>query len=155
VLRALELEDYAHGGYAQPGWLATKLGLPETHVQQALAALRETGQIRERGRRGARRFEPKQVLRVDTRQDPERGRALKLAWTRLATRKLARGHPGSFGFSLFAISKADLRKLRDLQQQYVRAMQSLIASSRATDCVGLYCTQLLDLDDGPENALAE
>jgi len=155
VLRALELEDYARAGHAQPGWLATKLGLPDTQVQQALAALLETGQIRERRVRGSIRFEPKQVLRVDTRQDPVRGRALKLAWTRLATRKLASGHPGSFGFSLFAVSKADLRKLRDLNQQYVRAMQSLIASSRATDCVGLYCTQLLDLDAGPDNALAE
>jgi len=155
VLRALELEDYARFGYARPGWLATKLGLPETQVQQALAALQETGQIRERRARGGSRYDVKQVLRVNTGQDPVRSRSLDLAWTRFAARKLARSHSGSFGFSLFAISKADLRKLRDLHQQYVRAMQSLIASSRATDCVGLYCAQLIDLEDGPQNALAE
>lgn len=155
VLRALELEDYARFGYAQPGWLATKLGLRETHVQQALGALRETGQIHERPERDGTRYDVKQVLRVNTDQDPERGRSLKLAWTRFAARKLARRHPGSFGFSLFAISKADLRKLRDLHQQYVRAMQSLIASSRATDCVGLYCAQLIDLEDGAPNALSD
>ena len=54
-------------------------------------------------------------------------------------------HPGNFGYSLFAISRRDLQRLRDLHLEYVRAMQELIARSQPSECVGLFCAQLLDL----------
>lgn len=34
--------------------------------------------------------------------------------------------------------------LEDLHMQYVRATQEVIASSTPSECVGLYCAQLLD-----------
>jgi len=46
---------------------------------------------------------------------------------------------------LFAASRADLTRLRELQLQYVRAMQDIVARSEPSECVGLYCVQLLDL----------
>jgi hypothetical protein len=64
----------------------------------------------------------------------------------VAAERLRAGSPGSYGYSLFAISRADIRRLKELQRQYVRAMQSLIAESAPGECVGLYCAQLLDLD---------
>jgi hypothetical protein len=45
-------------------------------------------------------------------------------------------------------------KLRGIQLDYVRAMQHVIANSRGTGRVGLYCAQLLDLS-AHDNALAE
>lgn len=73
-------------------------------------------------------------------------------WTRTALGRLERGAPGSFGYSLFAVSKDDLRRLRELHLQYVRAMQELIARSEPNECVGLFCAQLLDLAE-EDNAL--
>jgi hypothetical protein len=43
---------------------------------------------------------------------------------------LGPGSAGNFGYSLFAISRSDLRRLRYLHLEYVRAMQELIARSQ-------------------------
>jgi hypothetical protein len=74
-------------------------------------------------------------------------------WTRTALERLERSSPGNFGYSLFAVSRPDLQRLRDLHLEYVRAMQELIARSQPSECVGLYCSQLLDLAD-EDNALS-
>jgi hypothetical protein len=36
-------------------------------------------------------------------------------------------------------------RIRHLQLEYVRAMSAIIASPEPSECVGLYCAQLLDL----------
>ena len=65
-----------------------------------------------------------------------------------AAEKRARSYcasgPGNVGYALFAVSRADLQKLRDLHRGYLRAMQRRIASSEPNECVGLYCAQLPD-----------
>jgi hypothetical protein len=58
-----------------------------------------------------------------------------------------------YGFSLFEVSREDLQRLRALQLEYARAMQAIVASSRGTECVGLYCASLLDLARPEGNAL--
>jgi hypothetical protein len=78
---------------------------------------------------------------------------LKAAWSNVAVERLRAGSTGSFGYSVFAVSRDDLRKLRDLQLEYVRGMQSLIAASTPGQCVGLYCAQLMDLS-AVDNALS-
>jgi len=150
VLRALELDEYIQHGFAVPGWLERRLGMSTEDIQRCIGALQRAGQIRRR--RGA--WRPVSVLRVDTRADPAGARSAKLAWLGVATERLERNAPGNFGFSLFAISRQDLRRIRDLHLEYVRAMQALIASSEKNECVALYCAQLVDLDLGEENALA-
>jgi hypothetical protein len=82
---------------------------------------------------------------VDTSRDPARALTLKLSWTETAISRLKQGVPGTFGYSVFAVSRADLTRLQSLHSQYVRAMQDVIASSSPPECVGLYCAQLLDL----------
>ena len=49
-------------------------------------------------------------------------------------------------FPAFTIGLAAwLTVLEALHLQYVRAMQAIIAESKPNQCVGLYCSQLLDL----------
>ncbi len=146
VLRALELAGYRRN--PSTAWLAARLGLDEAGVEAGLAQLRRSGQVeRSRGRYRVRR-----VQMVDTGADPARARKLKATWARTAVDRLEAGSAGSFGYSLFAVSRSDLQKLRDLHLEYVRAMQSVIAQSKSSECVGLYCSQLLDLAS-TDNAL--
>lgn len=149
VLRALELSGSRTTKLGTEKRIAETLGLSVEVVRQALEVLASTGQVKKaRGR-----WRIAQVFAVDTSRDATRARGLKAAWTQVALDRLKAGAPGSFGYSLFAVSRSDLSKLRALHLDYVRAMQTLIAESEPSECVGLYCAQLLDLrvDD---NALA-
>jgi hypothetical protein len=148
VLRALELDEVHRGGTPR---LAAVLGLPESEVLSSLRVLKDVGQVRRlRGH-----WRPVGLQKVDTRRDPVRARRLTATWVTVATDRLERGGPGTFGYSLFAVSRSDLKRLRDVHLEYVRAMQSIIAESRPSECVGLYAVQLLDLNPGPDNALGE
>ena len=143
VLRALELDGYRRAPRANAvAWLARCLGVEVAEARRGLRALARSGQIR----LVDGKWQVDRVVEVDTGADVTRSRALKLAWTLVAAERLRAGSPGSYGYSLFAISRADIRRLKELQRQYVRAMQSLIAESAPGECVGLYCAQLLDLD---------
>lgn len=42
------------------------------------------------------------------------------------------------------MSRKDLRRLRDLQLEYLREMQAIIARSTPNECVGLFSLHLLD-----------
>jgi hypothetical protein len=141
VLRALELADNPRGLGAQQAFIARKLGISSDAVREALRVLEAMAQIKKlRGR-----FVPREVSAVDTGSDPVRAQELKVAWTKTALDRLAAEAPGHFGWSVFAVSKADLVRLTNLHLQYVRAMREVIASSTRSECVGLYAAQLLDL----------
>jgi hypothetical protein len=147
VLRALELDAPSRGRTEE--WIAERLGIEVADVQAGLALLHRTGQIRKlKGR-----WHIDRVVSVDTSAEPERARKLKAAWAEVALGRLRGGARGSFGYSVFAISRSDLRRLRDVHLEYVRAMQNLIAESSPGECVGLYNAQLLDLAT-VDNALA-
>lgn len=144
VLRALELVDLPRGVAAQERFIAERLQLELPTVREALHVLTATTQVA-RSRAG---YRPREVTTIDTSADPERAQTLKLAWTRTALERLGKRAPGQFGYSLFAVSRADLTRLTALHLQYVRAMQELVASSAESECVGLYCAQLFDLGGG-------
>jgi transcriptional regulator with XRE-family HTH domain len=146
VLRALELDDSGH--QHQKAWLAERLGISVREVSQALNALVRTGQVARVGGR----FRLERVLSVDTSRDGQRAHGLKVAWTRTALERMQSGSPGHYGYTLFAVSGADLRRLRELHLEYVRAMQYVIAGSQPGERVGLFCAQLLDLST-KDNAL--
>jgi transcriptional regulator with XRE-family HTH domain len=150
VLRALELEGCRNLPAAcAVTWIASRLGSSEPVVRDALAVLAESGQIKKQ--RGSWRIG--EVWSVDTSADPQRARELKETWARVAIERLSQGSAGNFGYSLFAVARKDLKRLRELHLEYVRAMQTLIAESEPSECVGLYCAQLLDLS-AVDNALA-
>ncbi|MDH5676328.1 MAG: DUF4423 domain-containing protein [Myxococcales bacterium] len=153
VLRALELQAHASLSFdsesAEVEWLMATLGISAIEVEGALAALERTGQVKKiKGRRSLHR-----VVNVNTSADAERARKLKGLWTGVARQRLLDGNPGLFGYSLFAVSRADLLRLRELQLQYFRQMQSVIAGSTDAECVGLCAVQLLDLAEPGRNAL--
>ncbi len=140
VLRVLQLTDYGEAARDRR-WIADRLGIAVADVDRGLAALRAAGQIvSEHGR-----WVPQPTERVDTGRDAQRALALKLHWTHVAVARAGKGKAGSFGYSLFEVSRSDLRKVLALHQDYVRAVQHIVANSRGTECIGLYCAQLLDL----------
>jgi transcriptional regulator with XRE-family HTH domain len=141
VLRALELRSITHGRGSVERRIATALGIAEGDAKDALTALQRTGQVV----RAKRSWRVTRVMAVDTSRDETRSLQLKDAWLGVARQRLRAAVPGTFGYSLFAVSHADLRRLRELHLEYVRAMQSIIASSEPAECVGLYCSQLCDL----------
>ena len=141
VLRALELVDCPRGLTAQQAFVARKLGISSDQVRQALRVLEAMAQVKKtRGR-----YVPREVTVTDTGSDPVRARELRVTWTTTALERPRAGAPGHYGWSLFAVSKADFVRLNNLHLQYVRAMREVIASSTPSECVGLYCAQLLDL----------
>ncbi len=150
VLRALELDEYRSAGWKEEGYVARKLGIDPSTAARALEALEQSGQVR----RVRGRYEVDEVISVNTGRDAARARGLKLQWTREALQRLASGGPGLFGYSVFAVGRAELVRLREIQLEYVRAMEAVVQGSRTNDCVGLYCMQLLDLDAGVDNVLA-
>jgi transcriptional regulator with XRE-family HTH domain len=148
VLRALELDGYKSCKGSGERWIADHLGIEVGEVEQALELLASTGQVSKTS--GKWRLD--QLISVDTSRDPRRSLDLKGAWANVAVERLRAGAPGNYGYSLFSVSRADLRRMRDVHLEYVRAMQSLVAGSSPGQCVGLYCAQLLDLS-AVENAL--
>jgi hypothetical protein len=141
VLRALELRDSPRGLSGQQAFIARKLGIRSEEVRAALRVLEAMEQVK----KTRDRFVPREVSAIDTGSDPARAHELRLAWTSTALERLRAKSPGHYGWSLFAVSKADLARLNNLHLQYVRAMREVIASSSNSECVGLYCVQLLDL----------
>ncbi len=149
VLRALELDGLPNRANLQVPWLTQRLGIAREQVRAALQVLTQSGQVRLVN--GGYRLS--ESLVVETSRDLERARLLKATWAKVATERLEAGGAGNFGYSLFAVSKQDLAQLRELHLQYVREMQQIIARSTPNECVGLYCSQLLDLAT-TDNALA-
>ena len=84
----------------------------------------------------------------------KRARELKLAWTRTALEWLEASTDGRYGYTAFAVSRANLRRLHQLHLQYVHAMQEVIANSSPSECVALYGSQLLSLDGRYEDSAA-
>jgi hypothetical protein len=144
VLRALELGAASQSKRT----LAERLGVDVEEIGPAIALLEQAGQVHKlRGR-----WQVREVTSVNTAHDPERAHGLKVFWTEVGLERMRRGAPGNYGYSLFAITRNDLRRLRELHLEYVRAMQTVIANSKPGECVGLYCAQLMDLAHS-ENAL--
>ena len=149
VLRALEVETDPGSYNTHLDFLAHKLGCPEETIVEALQALEQAGQIvsNESG------WVPNEVTHINTSKESTQARKVKATWTRIALSRLERGDPGFFGYTVFSVSQADLRKIRDLQLDYIRAIEGIITQSTRSECVGLLCVQLLDLASTDVNAL--
>ena len=125
-------------------------GITEEQSARALRVLESTGQIAFRDGHWVRL----PSMAVTTGRNPATLGILTRAWTQVALERMEKRGPAHFGYSLFAVSRADLRRLRDLQLEYLREMQTIIAQSSPNECVGLLCLHLLDLRPGDGNALS-
>jgi transcriptional regulator with XRE-family HTH domain len=150
VLRALELADDPRSADTT-AWLARVLGIEEARVERALTVLESTGQIAREGDHWVAVPAPA----LTTGRHPATLGILTRAWTQVALERIEKRAPSHFGYSLFAVSRKDLRRLRDLQLEYLREMQAIIARSTPNECVGLFCLHLLDLSAGDDNAFAQ
>jgi transcriptional regulator with XRE-family HTH domain len=149
VLRALETSGYREAQDAD-GWLAAALGIDAEQVKRALDVLATTEQIARRGGH----WVPSEVMAIATGSDPSQRGILTEKWSSVALDRMRQRHPGHYGYSLLAASRADLRRIRELHVEYLRAIQRIIANSEPSECVGLLCLQLLDLSERDDNALA-
>ncbi|MET0409814.1 MAG: hypothetical protein ABW217_00895, partial [Polyangiaceae bacterium] len=149
VLRALDLAA-PRGAGRQVAQLSRKTGLPVEQVEQELEFLVSTSQVVKT--RSGYRAHGHAV--VDTGGQAERALELKLTWSEFAIARLRARAPGHIGYSLFSVSRANMVKIRHLQLEYVRALSAIIASPEPSECVGLYCAQLLDLALPEDNVFA-
>jgi hypothetical protein len=127
---------------------AARLGLSTEEAQEALTALVAAGLAREhRGRyRSAGRFT------AGVRGTPQEHCALRLHWSDLARRRLAE-HPRTdlFGFNVFAVSEADLERIRELYRGFYREVRSVVAASDPPEAAALLLVHLVawgGLDEG-------
>lgn len=142
VLRALELDAYRCRPHTA-GWLARRLGIDAQEETRCLDVLADTGQIRWDGAR----WEVVQVRAVDTRRDPEAGRALKRWWAGVGLQRLDQGDEGLFSYNVFTVSEADLERLRALHLAYFRELRAIVAASEPAERVVVANVQLFGLDD--------
>jgi len=144
VLRVLELEAYRCLPRHAPGFIAARLGISLEEEEQCLALLLRAKQIRRR----AGRFEVGRVLAVDTREDQARNLALKRHWFNVAKTQLEQhGVPADAlaSYNLFAISEADLERVRQAHLDYYERVRAIVAQSKHPSRVVLTTIGLLPL----------
>jgi transcriptional regulator with XRE-family HTH domain len=144
VLRALELRSYRDTKCHVVGVLAAQLGITIEDERRYLGELERSKQIRWNGSH----WELGRVLTVDTREQPEKNRLLKLHWSAAALARLrANSAPEStlFSFNLFAVSDEGLQRIRELHLEYYDQVRSIIDQSMHADHVVLMNLQLVPL----------
>ena len=144
VLRALELDGYRDLPEHSSAWLGERLGLGAEEVDQQLKALEAAGQIRFEGQR----WLPASLLTVDTREDPERDRTLKVHWAETALQRMRDGtlaEDGLFSYNLFAISDEQYEEIRQLHLEYYHRVRALVDAARSADRVVVVNLQLVPL----------
>lgn len=135
VLRGIEI------GLRTEPELAQALGVPPPVVARSLQALRQSGQVaRRRGQ-----WQIREVVALDTRRSPETARALKSFWAGVGTERLSAGAEGAWAYNVFAVSSAQLERIRALQTAYFQALRSLIAEHEPADTVALVNLQVVEL----------
>jgi transcriptional regulator with XRE-family HTH domain len=141
VLRAFELVDYRALPRHEPGWVARRLGIPEEVEQTCVVFLEASGQVRWTGTHYAQ-----ESLAVDTRSNPEIGRALKVHWTGVAQERIREGAPGQFSYNVFVVSRQNFERIREMHLAYFHALRSLVSEPQAEECVAIANVQLFALD---------
>jgi hypothetical protein len=144
VLRVLELEAYRSLPRHEPSFIAARLGISLEEEEQCLSALLRAKQIRRR----AGRYSVARVLAVDTRQDPAGNLALKRHWFAAASARLERQGVAAdalASYNLFAISDADLERVRQAHLDYYERVRAIVAESKHPSRVVLTVIGLLPL----------
>jgi hypothetical protein len=146
VLRALELDAYRRSSSPSPALIARAIGVGVDEAERLIDALRAARLIR----RQKGRWVPSQVLTVDTRADPERDRRLKEHWAEVGLDRLRRRSERGkalHSYNLFAVSRADFVRLRELHIEYYERVRRIIAQSSLAERVVLLNQQLVPLDE--------
>jgi transcriptional regulator with XRE-family HTH domain len=143
VVRAIETTSYRRARSHRPAAIARRLGIAVEEVETCLDALERAGVVRlDRGK-----YESTPVA-VDTSMATEaERRSLKLHWADVGRARLAADSSGLFSWSVAAVSRADLERLRALHVSYMTTMRQLIDASEPSEVVVVANAQLFSLDD--------
>jgi transcriptional regulator with XRE-family HTH domain len=139
VLRALELSAYRTLARHRTGWLAERLGITREEEARALTLLADTGQIALRNGR----YQPAEVLSVDTRRDPEAAKRLRRFWAEAGLAHAERDPAAVLSFNLGTIAERDLERVHELHRRYFAELRALIAQSEPAEAIVLANVQLV------------
>lgn len=126
-----------------PAALARRLGQPEALIEDALARLIQGGLVIEEG--GLLRAAPARA--VDLRVRPEDRLRLRAHWAAVGAARVAEGRPDLFSYSLVALSRADLRRVEELQRAFFRELRGIAAASEPVEVAALVVGQVAAFDD--------
>lgn len=146
VLRALEVTDYLALPAHEDGWIARRIGIPESEERACLEHLLLTGQVEP----FEGRYRPV-THAVDTRGAVGVGQVLKSHWARVGVERIDANAPGQFSYNVFTCSLADFERIRELHLGYYRALRQIVAASTPEERVVVANVQLFMLDppEGP------
>jgi transcriptional regulator with XRE-family HTH domain len=147
VLRALELEEYRALPRHDPAVLARSVGISVAESEECFQALLHAKQVR----RLKGRYRVGRVLSVDTREDPAGNLALKRHWFAVTSERLMQAGIAANGlasYNLFAISEADLDRVRQAHLDYYERVRAIVAESEHPSRVVLTTIGLLPLASG-------
>ena len=127
-------------------FIAERLGIGYAETRRCLDALAASRLIA----LSDGRWVATQVLAVDTRRNPEAGRALKAHWAAVGLERLPKLEPSGqdfFSYNLFTVSETDWERLRELHIAYYNELRRIVGASEPAERVALVNLQLMRLDE--------
>lgn len=122
--------------------LARALRQPVPPIAEALELLLEHDLLAERHGR----LEAVGAMTVDMRATPEDRRRMRAHWAGVAAERVEADAGDLMGFSLVAVSRDDLDRIRSLQRRYFREMRSIVAASEPVETCALIVAQIAAFD---------
>jgi len=145
VLPMLETTKYAHRcaphGALDDAWIARQLGAEVHQVTEAIEALADAEVVARRDGK----WEVVGSLTVDVRATPADVLQFKRHWLGAAHEQLSL--TDSTSINLFAVSNADLEKIRELQKSTFREIRAIVASSSRSDAAAMMVFHLAEWTD--------
>lgn len=123
--------------------LAAALHQPVEPIAEALDLLLDHGLLTAAGGR----LVATGHMTVDMRATPEDRRRFRAHWARAAADRIEADLGDLMGFSLIAVSRADLDRIRQLQRRYFREMRSIVAASQPVEVGALVVAQVASFPD--------
>lgn len=146
VLRCLDLAD----GPRRADAIARRLQLDPERVARSVAVLALAGQVRIERDDCGDVLVPVPAEALDTRRSEATARRLKGFWLDVAAARLAAldavNDADHYAYNVFSVSRAQLARLRELQQSHWRAVRALVAEDEPPEVVALLNLQLVRLD---------
>ncbi|MCA9569938.1 MAG: DUF4423 domain-containing protein [Myxococcales bacterium] len=149
VLMLLQTPAYAALPAHDDAVLAAWSGISTADVRTCLDALEASGLVRP-----GHHYTAVGDLTLDTRADDRTRARLRAHWTRVVLDRIEAPRPDDvISYNVFAVSHADLARIRALQRELYRSVRSIVAASPSTEAVALLNMQTIGL--GPGNLSLE
>jgi transcriptional regulator with XRE-family HTH domain len=152
VLRLLETQTYLALAGHEPGFIATRLGIPLAEEERCLDRLLQAEIIVRRRHKYVARD---RRSTVDTRGGARALHNLKRHWTQVAAERLAAPRSEDFfAYNVISLSHADLERVREKLRVTFRELRALVAASEPEEVAALINLQVVTFLE-PETAPAQ